>query len=303
MTTAQDFLNALEAEIGQGEAPPWSNHVPYWDEIGLSNFQGQPWCGAFLTAIARRVGIGDQINYVYCPAGRQTFINRGKLSDTPIVGSPVFYEWEHDNLVDHTGVVVAINPDGTITTIEGNTHTAGQGNDQVEIRVRPLSLTRGFGVIDWPGGPAPTPAPMPPAPPEPPAPPGHTPGTGWFRANHPQIAHVNGAATAELQELLGIRKDGIWGPVTQGAVTNYQRSHGLGVDGVCGPITWANLHPVLAKGAVGPHVAEVQREVGCADDGEFGGITDAQVRDWQRTHGIGVDGVAGPQTYRAMMGA
>jgi peptidoglycan hydrolase-like protein with peptidoglycan-binding domain len=302
MTTAQDFIAVLQREIGVGESPSWSNRVPYWDEIGMSNFQGQPWCGAFITAIARRVGIGDQINYVYCPTGRNTFIQRGKLSDVPIIGSPCFFEWEHDNLVDHTGIVVAINGDGTVSTIEGNTHTAGQGNDQVEPRVRSLSLIRGFGVIDWPDTAPPAPAPTPPPAPEPPAPPGHTPGTGWFRANHPTITHASGAAAAEMQSLLGILSDGVWGRITQQAVISFQRSHGLGVDGSCGPLTWSSLHPVLRKGSIGQVVAEVQREVGCAPDGEFGGITDAQTRDFQRTHGLEIDGVVGPATYRAMMG-
>lgn len=304
MTTAQDFIDLCMSQIGTGERPPWSNHVPYWDEIGMSNFQGQPWCGAFLTAMARRLGIGDQLNYVYCPTGRNSFANRGKLSQAPVVGGPVFFEWEHDSIVDHTGLCIAAHDDGTITTIEGNTHKPGEGNDQVEIRVRSLSLVRGFGVIDWPGGAAPAPTPAPPPVPEsyPPVGQGNTHGTGWFRANHPTIAHINGGATAQMQNLLGIRADGIWGPVTERTLRGAQRANGLVDDGDCGPLTWSSLHPVLRKGAVSDYVREVQREVACADDGEFGGITDAQVRDYQRTHGIEVDGVVGPQTYRAMMG-
>lgn len=303
MTTAQDFIDLCQTQVGIGETPPWSNHVPYWDEIGMSNFQGQPWCGAFLTAMARRLGIGDQLNYVYCPTGRNSFKNRGKLSDVPIIGAPTFFEWEHDSLVDHTGLVTGINGDGTINTIEGNTHRAGEGNDMVEVRVRSLTLCRGFGVIDWPGGPAPAPAPPPVPDSYPPQGQGNTPGTGWFRGNHPQLAkgpynpHV-----AEMQHLLGIQADGIWGNVTERTVRSFQQSHGLTVDGVCGPQTWSQLHPLLRKGSVGPQVAEVQREVGCADDGEFGGITDAQVRDFQRTHNLETDGVVGPQTYRSMMG-
>jgi hypothetical protein len=303
--TPQDFIDLCLKELGQGERPAWSNHVPYWDEIGLSGDQGQPWCGAWVTAMARRAGIGNQINYIYCPTGRQTFINRGKFSQAPIVGSPVFFEWEHDNLVDHTGLCIAIHDDGTITTIEGNTHKAGETNDQVEIRIRPLSLTRGFGVIDWAGGPAAAPAPTPPAP-DPYPTVGNTPGTGWMRASHPTFARTNGWACAHMQAFLGIRSDGIWGPVTDRTLRAFQAGHGLTQDGACGPLTWSQLHPQLAKGAGGPvagYVQEVQREVGVADDGEFGGITDAQVRDYQRTHGLVADGVVGPATYRTMLGA
>src|SRR4051794_16224144 len=104
-----EWINALQAEIGTAESPAWSNHVPYWDEIGLPDFQGQPWCGAFVTAMARRHGVGDQVNYVYCPTGRDQFAARGNLSAEPVVGSPCFFEWGTDMVVDHTGVCIGVN--------------------------------------------------------------------------------------------------------------------------------------------------------------------------------------------------
>ena len=126
---------------------------------------------------------------------------------------------------------------------------------------------------------------------------------GWFRDNHPQVGQgARGSAVAHLQILLGVRSDGDFGPVTDNAVRTLQASRRIGVDGVCGPDTWGQIHQQLAKGAEGFGVQEIQHEVACAVDGMFGGMTDAQVRNFQRTKGLSADGVAGPLTYRAMFG-
>lgn len=56
-----------------------------------------------------------------------------------------------------------------------------------------------------------------------------------------------GEAVTELQLLLSFRGylpgpiDGIFGPMTQSAVTSFQRDQGLAVDGIVGPITWNAL--------------------------------------------------------------
>lgn len=50
-----------------------------------------------------------------------------------------------------------------------------------------------------------------------------------------------GEAVRQLQKLLSIPQDGIYGPVTKTAVESFQRRKGLIVDGICGPKTWAAL--------------------------------------------------------------
>jgi peptidoglycan hydrolase-like protein with peptidoglycan-binding domain len=50
-----------------------------------------------------------------------------------------------------------------------------------------------------------------------------------------------GREVSDLQAMLGIGVDGIFGPKTDQAVRAYQRTHGLKADGVVGPLTWASL--------------------------------------------------------------
>jgi len=50
-----------------------------------------------------------------------------------------------------------------------------------------------------------------------------------------------GEIVAFLQEHLGIKSDGIYGPKTKAAVLGFQRSKGLNVDGIVGPRTWNAL--------------------------------------------------------------
>jgi len=61
--------------------------------------------------------------------------------------------------------------------------------------------------------------------------------------------------------------------------------------------------PTLRFGDQGSHVEDLQEllpRFEGAVDGDFGNITDAAVRDYQRTRGLDVDGIVGPQTWEAL---
>jgi peptidoglycan hydrolase-like protein with peptidoglycan-binding domain len=62
--------------------------------------------------------------------------------------------------------------------------------------------------------------------------------------------------------------------------------------------------PLVKKGASGHPVKTLQRLLNfrgaspkLAVDGSFGALTDREVRDFQRSHGLTVDGVVGPKTW------
>ena len=139
----------------------------------------------------------------------------------------------------------------------------------------------------------------------------------------PAAANAGSANVAALQvamSALGLYShpiDGITGPWTQRAVRTFQAQHGLTVDGVAGRQTRAALgkrgKPKLGKrpmhiGQRGWDVAALQfllHERGFEPggfDGGFGPSTQNAVRRFQAAAHIGVDGVAGPATLRALRG-
>jgi peptidoglycan hydrolase-like protein with peptidoglycan-binding domain len=111
--------------------------------------------------------------------------------------------------------------------------------------------------------------------------------------------------------------DGIEGPLTRRAILALQRRRGLAVDGVFGPQTRRALgwrgRPGLGSRAMrfgnrGWDVAALQYLLQRAGngagraDGLFGPLTEAAVKRAQAAAGIGVDGIAGPETLRALRG-
>ncbi|MFT3843090.1 MAG: peptidoglycan-binding protein [Myxococcaceae bacterium] len=143
---------------------------------------------------------------------------------------------------------------------------------------------------------------------------------------------ARGPAVADLQRRLAAAgfspgaADGVFGPMTQRAVVNFQRAHGLAADGIAGPRTEAALRgggaaparpasggggggSVLREGSRGAQVATLQRALASKGfspgvaDGVFGPMTQRAVMSFQRAHGLSVDGVVGPQTWGALGGS
>jgi peptidoglycan hydrolase-like protein with peptidoglycan-binding domain len=139
-------------------------------------------------------------------------------------------------------------------------------------------------------------------------------------------------AVIDLQQQLNARGanltvDGDFGPTTQEAVRAFQREQGLVPDGVVGPKTRqafrdtasvatstgpmdgagnAPTAGLLRKGAEGPAVESLQTRLnaamgaGLTVDGDFGNLTKAAVEQFQLRAGLDIDGVAGPNTMRAL---
>lgn len=127
-----------------------------------------------------------------------------------------------------------------------------------------------------------------------------------------------------LQQLLASKgfspgaADGVFGPHTEAEVRAFQSSRHLVVDGVVGRQTWAALRaasgggggggtpPTLTLGSTGGAVAILQTLLARkgfspgAADGIFGPHTLAEVRAFQASRGLDVDGIVGPQTWYAL---
>lgn len=136
-----------------------------------------------------------------------------------------------------------------------------------------------------------------------------------------------GSAVAALQRNLtslgyntyGI--DGDFGNNTYNALTAFQKDHGLNADGIAGPLTQNAISAALnaankgsssnclQMGSTGDAVSKLQANLTSLGyntygiDGDFGNNTYNAVRAFQNSHGLSVDGIAGPNTLSAIQTA
>jgi peptidoglycan hydrolase-like protein with peptidoglycan-binding domain len=134
----------------------------------------------------------------------------------------------------------------------------------------------------------------------------------------------SGAAVSQLQNRLkaaGFYKGpitGSYGRLTEAAVRDFQSSRGLSVNGIVGPTTLAALqgnYPTnpttvtqLQRGSRGSAVTQLQNRLRAAGffngpvTGYYGELTEAAVRNFQRSRGLSVNGIVGPTTLAALQG-
>lgn len=142
MSQRADFVAVAQKEIGTVEGPK-DNETKY-GAFTKANFL--PWCGSFVMWCANQVGLKIP-NVVGTVAGVEKFKGIGAWSNPetakPKPGDLAFFDFVPGGApVEHVGIVLKDNGDGTVTTIEGNTSpehktTGSQANGgEVAERIR-----------------------------------------------------------------------------------------------------------------------------------------------------------------------
>lgn len=328
MTTAAKAVAEATRDLGMMEDPPGSNLVPITKEFGKipgypHNGYGYPWCAAATSVWLKAIGLKPNTDYPHT-ASTITQYNwaksKGRWYTTPKVGDLVLYSSNGTSGgIYHVELVTKVSS-SSITTIGGNTSgsdkngiqgngdgcyqkTISRGNSRIFGYVRP----RYSDSKDEPTKP-------------------------WDGKSYPGFLLRLGDRGQEVkvaQRMLTafgwkITVDGDFGPKTQHAVKVFQQHHGLEVDGVIGPQTWAKLAAGPPKKAAQTSTPQptITRMLKLGDSGsdvklvrdrlialgysylkpgsKWGSYMTVAVMDFQARHKLEVDGIAGPQTVKAL---
>lgn len=140
MGQREDFVAKARAEIGTVEE---GNNLTKYGKF--TKHDGQPWCGSFCMWVAHEAGLKIP-NVVSTMVGAAEFKKLGTYTEAakakPEPGDIVFFDFAEGGApIEHVGIVVKDNLDGSIVTVEGNTtpdkKTGSQANGgEVAMKVR-----------------------------------------------------------------------------------------------------------------------------------------------------------------------
>ncbi|MBC8091365.1 MAG: CHAP domain-containing protein [Pseudonocardia sp.] len=249
--SAAAVVHVARSQLGTVERPANSNRTIYGAAYGMD---GHAWCAMFVWWVLREARVLNLIpKTAYTPTFADWFRARKQWGTTPRIGAIVFFDFPGDgvNRISHVGIVEAINRDGSIICIEGNTSPGSSGSQRDGGGV--FRRTRKVGIIGY-GYPA-------------------------YSAPAAPVAVGSRGLIVALQAAVRVGTDGTWGSGTDGAinlvrdatrgtftnVANLQRVIGAEPDGVWGP---------RSKAALGLTVKALQIAWRVTADGTWGAPTD-----------------------------
>ena len=253
--TVDAIIEVAKKEIGTIEGPK-DNETKYGKWTGV-NFQ--PWCQSFVSWCAFTSGL-DAKKYpktASTVAAADWFKKNDRWADArnddPTPGDWIFFDFPDDgvNRISHVGLCIKNNGDGTIQVIEGNTSGTAKGDQRnggmcveknrayVKNKKGILNAVVGWGRPVYAGeenspllskgaAPATVAAPVAAKKKAP-------------TAFKPLKNGSKGTGVKNVQTLLGLKADGVFGSGTTKAVQDFQKKSGLPVNGVVDATTFKAL--------------------------------------------------------------
>jgi uncharacterized protein (TIGR02594 family) len=115
------------------------------DGGSVADYMGAAWCNMFVSWIGEKTGAKGMGADAWTVAHAKWFEKTDRWGEKAKPGAVVFFAWDGGGMdsIEHVGLVVKDNGDGTITTIEGNTGNA------VKKKIRDESDVVGYGYPDY----------------------------------------------------------------------------------------------------------------------------------------------------------
>jgi hypothetical protein len=156
MPSANDALKLAISQVGVTEdadgggtkfqqwfvSSPYAEHGVERDGGSVGDYANANWCDMFVSWVGNQLGVPGMGADAFTPTHAQWFEDQGRWGQTPKPGAVVFFSWSGSDSIDdiqHVGMVIKDNHDGTIQTVEGNT------DNSVKVRIRDASTVVGYG--------------------------------------------------------------------------------------------------------------------------------------------------------------
>jgi CHAP domain len=157
--SAQQVIKLAKSQVGISEDRSGTTKFNKWymddsraqrtikrDGGSRGAYRDAAWCDMFVSWIGNKLGLSGTVGFdAWAVKHAEWFKDHGRWGHQPRPGAVTFFAWNGHKIddIEHVGFTIKDNHDGTIQTVEGNTHNT------VAIRERKKSFVVGYGYPDY----------------------------------------------------------------------------------------------------------------------------------------------------------